>query len=467
MVFFDQMTTKQKLFANMLLSQIGFGIISAVAILSHSAIVAIIAVNLIFAIIVAYTNWAAMIRITKGIENFKTYIDEIINFTFMRTNKINKVAHNCNDEIGLVIQELHKKVDQIDKLRKEDMQVLGEVVLVMDKISQGIYRCRVKSNSKNFMINALRKSVNTMLDNTSENIYSLKNTLEYYAKDNYTEKININPRIKEDMLLVMGSINSLGEVLRKNGQRDLENGQTLEINATNMTQSVSNVAYRANKQATSLQETAVAVEKITKITRDNTQNAITMAQLGNTVKDSVSKGQNLATKTAQAMENINTQVSNINEAISIIDQIAFQTNILSLNAAVEAATAGEAGKGFAVVAQEVRNLANRSSDAAKQIQDLVVNATTTANEGKSISDEMMRGYIELNGHIAQTITIIENVSSASKEQMRGIEQINSTISTLETVTQSNASEADNVAHIANQTMDIAKKLVEDARGKKF
>jgi methyl-accepting chemotaxis protein len=255
--------------------------------------------------------------------------------------------------------------------------------------------------------------------------------------------------------------------LRKNGQRDLENGQILETNATNMTQSVSNVAYRANKQASSLQETAVAVEKITKITRDNTQNAITMAQLGNIVKDSVSKGQNLATKTAQAMDNINTQVSNINEAISIIDQIAFQTNILSLNAAVEAATAGEAGKGFAVVAQEVRNLANRSSDAAKQIQDLVINATTTANEGKSISDEMMQGYVELNGHIAQTITIIENVSSASKEQMRGIEQINSTISTLEKVTQSNASEADNVSHIANQTMDIAKKLVEDARGKKF
>ena len=109
--------------------------------------------------------------------------------------------------------------------------------------------------------------------------------------------------------------------------------------------------------------------------------------------------------------------------LGVIDQIAFQTNILSLNAAVEAATAGEAGKGFAVVAQEVRNLASRSAEAANEIKALVGTATQKANDGKKISDEMIKGYEELNENITQTISLINDVEAASKEQQTGIEQI--------------------------------------------
>ncbi|RXJ93420.1 chemotaxis protein, partial [Arcobacter sp. CECT 8989] len=117
-----------------------------------------------------------------------------------------------------------------------------------------------------------------------------------------------------------------------------------------------------------------------------------MNQYTDDLNSSAKQGQNLAQKTTSAMEDITEQVTLINESISIIDQIAFQTNILSLNAAVEAATAGEAGKGFAVVAAEVRNLASRSAEAAKEIKDLVENATSKANEGKSISADMITGY---------------------------------------------------------------------------
>lgn len=192
-----------------------------------------------------------------------------------------------------------------------------------------------------------------------------------------------------------------------------------------------------------------------------------MADLGNTVRSSVSTGQNLASKTALSMDEINEKVHAINEAIIVIDQIAFQTNILSLNAAVEAATAGEAGKGFAVVAQEVRNLAGRSAEAAKEIKALVEQATSKAMEGKDISDEMIQGYQDLNNNINETLNIINDVSTSSKEQLLGINQINNAITSLDKVTQENANEASNVLSIASSVLSMAKEIVHDVEQKKF
>ncbi|WP_431605753.1 methyl-accepting chemotaxis protein [Aliarcobacter butzleri] len=146
-----------------------------------------------------------------------------------------------------------------------------------------------------------------------------------------------------------------------------------------------------------------------------------MAKLSSEVTTSANLGEKLANETTVAMDEINNQVHLINDSISVIDQIAFQTNILSLNAAVEAATAGEAGKGFAVVAQEVRNLASRSAEAAREIKAIVENATNKANQGKEIATNMIDGYKELNQNISQTINLISDIEMSSKEQLAGIE----------------------------------------------
>ena len=463
---FMNLTSKQRFFLNMVLSQIGFAAISTVAILSDHKISAIIAVNIVFAIIVGYINYNSMQRVVGGINRIKEYIENLMDYMFFKTNNIRKAEYIKNDDIGAILKELNEYFDKYDKMRKDDMHVLGELVIALDKVAQGIYSTQINSSTSNFMVHTLKEVVNKMLVRANTNIEDLVEIIGLYSEHDYRKQVNINPILKGKMKLAMEQINQLGSELNNNAKHNLENGTLLEKNSLTMNRSVENLANKANAQAASLEETAAALEEITGITKNNTQNAHKMSNLSKDVKDSVILGENLANKTASSMDEINAKVEAINEAIEVIDQIAFQTNILSLNAAVEAATAGEAGKGFAVVAQEVRNLANRSAEAAKEIKDLVENATSKTNDGKKISDEMKAGYSNLNKLISETIDIIQDVSIASSEQLKGIEQINDAVSILDRVTQENASEASNVALIANETLDMAKILVEDAKTKK-
>ena len=458
--------TKKRILLNMLLSQLGFASISITAILSDYKLVAVVTVNVIFAAIMAYISYYSMTRIVGGIDRIKTYVDDLMAFAFFRTNRIKKAQYMKNDDIGIILKELNSYIEKFDDMRKDDMHVLGEVVIALNKVSQGVYSTKIHADSDNFMINTLKKSVNEMISKTNENMEEVVGIMDKLINQDYRHQININPILKDKMLLTMQQVNKLGSELNKNTKQNLENGTLLEKNSINMQKSVKNLAIRANEQASSLEQTANTLEKITSITKNNTQNAAKMSDLSKDLKNSVITGEKLAHQTALSMDEINQKVQAINEAITIIDQIAFQTNILSLNAAVEAATAGEAGKGFAVVAAEVRNLASRSAEAAKEIKDLVENATTKTYEGKKISDDMSNGYDNLNQLISKTIDIIQDVSTASKEQLSGIEQINNAISILDRVTQENANESNNVSNITNETLSMALLLVEDARSKK-
>jgi methyl-accepting chemotaxis protein len=460
------LTTKKRMLLNLILSQIGFALISAVAILSDYKIIAIITVNVLFAIITTYIAIHSMRRIVGGIDRLKSYINELMNFAFYKTNRIKKAGFIKDDDIGFILKELNLYVDKFDVMRKNDMHVLGEVVIALNKVSQGIYTSTVHTDSNNFMIHTLKVIVNEMLETTNGNMQELVDIMDKYSNQDYRDQMNINPILKGKMLLTMQQINKLGQELNDNAKQNLINGTKLESNSISMHKSVENLSVRANEQAASLEETAAAIEEITSITKNNNENAVKMAELSKTVKQSVTLGEKLANDTALAMDEINEKVRAINEAISVIDQIAFQTNILSLNAAVEAATAGEAGKGFAVVAGEVRNLATRSTQAAKEIKDLVEDATVKTDHGKKISDQMSHGYNDLNSLISQTINIIQDVSIASNEQLTGIEQINDAVTILDKVTQENASEASKVADFADETLLMAQVLVEDAKSKK-
>lgn len=403
----------------------------------------------------------------RDLEEIDKYFQQLIEFLSYEKSEFEYVESTGNKKVDDMFKNWNQQIKKFDKRTKDDMRVLGEIVLTADKVEQGIYKCRIKGDSDNPTISTLRNTLNKMLISIDDATSRISKVVTSYTNDDFTDYIKVVDNYKDDMKLLMESINLLGKELGNSAKNNYDNGETLEESASTMTNSMNNLAEKANEQAASLEETAAALEEITSITRNNTQNATKMATLGQVVKKSVLSGEELASKTASSMDEINEKVKAINSAITVIDQIAFQTNILSLNAAVEAATAGEAGKGFAVVAQEVRNLANRSAEAAKEIKNLVEEANIKTNDGKLISSDMIEGYKELNKNISETINIIEDVSAASKEQMLGIEQINQTVNMLDRVTQENAFESNQIKEISQSVSTLAYELLTDAKSKKF
>ncbi|WP_299803370.1 methyl-accepting chemotaxis protein, partial [Sulfuricurvum sp. RIFOXYD2_FULL_44_160] len=246
-----------------------------------------------------------------------------------------------------------------------------------------------------------------------------------------------------------------------------QNGLALNQGASTLSNASNNLSVSSNTQASSLEETAAAIEELTSNIAANSQKATEMASLAREAQTAASEGKTLSNTTVTAMHEISHATRSINEAVDIIENIAFQTNILSLNAAVEAATAGDAGKGFAVVAQEVRNLANRSADAAQQIKLLAELANTKSTDGLQVSENMMKGLDVINQKIMMTTQLVQDVANGSREQMAGINQINSAVAQLDQMTQQNASLANDVSHLSEDILGMSQSLSDTVAKTKY
>jgi methyl-accepting chemotaxis protein len=373
-----------------------------------------------------------------------------------------------NDETAVIAKNLNHYLDGIEKGINDDARFIEDVEAVMRRVENGWFSQHITAQTKNRALIELKQTINHSLDNLKDRITTINDLLDEYSKYDYRKELRIDGVEKNgvfDKLII--NVNSLRDAINSMLVENKSNGLTMDISSNVLLENVDILNKNSNEAAASLEETAAALEEITSNIANNTENVVKMSGYANELTKSANEGETLAKDTTTAMTEIDTQVNAINEAITVIDQIAFQTNILSLNAAVEAATAGEAGKGFAVVAQEVRNLASRSAEAANEIKALVESATSKANDGKKISDKMISGYLSLNQNIGNTLELIKDIEMASKEQQLGIEQINDAVSGLDKQTQENAMVASKTHNVAIETDNIAKLIVSNANAKEF
>ena len=218
------------------------------------------------------------------------------------------------------------------------------------------------------------------------------------------------------------------------------------------------LSSRTEQQASSLEETASSMEELTAAVKQNADNALAARSLASAASTVAVKGGAVVSEVVQTMGSINDSSRKIADIIGVIDGIAFQTNILALNAAVEAARAGEQGRGFAVVATEVRNLAQRSASAAKEIKGLIDDSVDKVGAGSKLVDQAGATMQEVVDSVQRLSAIIGEITDASEEQRLGIEQVNEAISQMDQVTQQNAALVEEAAAAANAMQDQAAQL---------
>ncbi|MDP1658634.1 MAG: PAS domain S-box protein [Methylotenera sp.] len=239
-----------------------------------------------------------------------------------------------------------------------------------------------------------------------------------------------------------------------------EAGETINTAAGEISSGNSDLSSRTEQQASSLEETASSMEELASTVKQNAENAKQANQLAAAASGVAVKGGEVVGQVVNTMSAINSSAKKIEDIISVIDGIAFQTNILALNAAVEAARAGEQGRGFAVVAGEVRNLAQRSATAAKEIKELIADSVNKTAEGTAQVEQAGKTMQEIVTSVQRVADIMGEITAASVEQSTGIDQVNDAITSMDEVTQQNAALVEQAAAAAESLVDQAMSLTE-------
>ncbi len=469
----NKFSLKIKLLSLILLPFFGFLLVSILyinQIIQNNQSSEKLSFTIIFILSIVFLTIFTFIFVSNNINNsiitIKSGLYRFFNYLTSTEKNLDMIDLDSNDHFGEMAKDLNMNIKKIKDGLAIDNEVINEAKFVSKMIGKGFLVYRINGQANNVYINELKDNFNHMIESLRENIVNSFVTSLSYANGNF--------EIKADKSDIGAIVNTLLRCLNMIGTNVSEflaminkNGHILDAKSNELLNLINDLHNAAMSQAASLEQTTSAVQEISTSVTDTSIKAKNMLEISTKTKNFADEGITLVEKTEKSMFEINESTTAIQEAITIIDQIAFQTNILSLNAAVEAATAGEAGKGFAVVAQEVRNLATRSAEAAKQIKHLVEIANQKTIDGKNYSVEMKNSFEKLASMIGENSLIINDVAKSNQIQMQNLSQISQAMNKLDYITQENASMATKTKDLATETNSVASNMIKAAALNKY
>ncbi len=355
-------------------------------------------------------------------------------------------AASAADELATAMQTM------VQRLRAMNSDVAG----LITSAREGQLETRADSRRHGGDFGRLIEGVNQLLDAVTAPINEAAQVLKKAAAKDLSQRVrgDYKGRLAEFKQDINSTLESLSTALI----RVSEGVEQVSSASGQIASGSQSLATGANQQASSLEEVSASLEQISSMTRQNADNADQARGMATGAREAVERGR-------VSMENMTTSISRIKESsdktakiLKVIDEIAFQTNLLALNAAVEAARAGEAGKGFAVVAEEVRSLAQRSAQAAKDTAAMIEEAVKNADGGVAITNEVEQALASIADTVVKVDDLVAEIAAAVKEQTQGIEQVNTAMSDMDKVTQQNASNSEESASAAEQLSSQAGEL---------
>ncbi len=421
------------------------------------AMIAAFVVNTAIFLVIGVLALVMTRRFSRQVQSLRSGLRFFLAYIAREKDYIKPMKVEGSDEFAEMTQMINNQIEKITKIIEQDKRVVTEIEEVVHKVSNGFFGYSVKEKGASMEVEHLRSALNEMLASTREKFNELVNMLNHFSLGKFDYEI------PEDKIKGLngdfGAVVTSARLLRENISELFaviqNSGGNLRDNTRVLSASSDKLSHSAKLQRDAMEHTSKALVHMKESTRESVADIRKSSTMVDKLTHTSDKGLTLAAKTADAADEINEKVEAIDEAIAIIDQIAFQTNILSLNAAVEAATAGEAGKGFSVVAQEVRNLATKSAEAAAEIKLLVESAKAKSTEGKQISEEMISGYNALKAEINETKTVIEQVEEKSYRQEEEMTNIDQAIDKMETVVNQNVKIATDINHLSGDITQLS------------